>query len=113
MHPEEHFIPQINWTPAEKKMARKAFDKAFEAQCAAITAEVKQMLASLATPCDIWRIHDYLSEHRKSVNRIYDYRYSVLPLVFARLLRDGWLSEGDLAGLQKNKIDDIRHIATL
>jgi hypothetical protein len=47
------------------------------------------------------------------MDRIYDYRYSVLRLVFARLLRDGWLSEADLAGLQKDKIDDIKHIATI
>jgi hypothetical protein len=111
--PEAQFIPKINWTPAEKKTARKAFDKAFEAQCAAITAEVNRMLTSLATPCDIWRVHDYLSEHRRSVDRIYDYRYSVLHLVFARLLRDGWLSEADLVGLQKDKIDDIKHIAAI
>ena len=32
------------WTPTEKKLARIAFEKAFERQCAAITQEARRML---------------------------------------------------------------------
>jgi hypothetical protein len=113
MHTVKRSDDELTWTAAEKKVARRAFDKAFEAQCGAIEAEVKRMIASASTPSDIWRVHDYLSERRRTVDRIYDYRYSVLLLVFARLLRDGWLMEADLAGFHKVKIDSIKLSASL
>jgi hypothetical protein len=109
----QRFDSEMSWTAAEKKAARRAFDKAFEAQCGVIEAEVKRMIASASTPSDIWRVHDYLSERRRTVDQIYDYRYSVLLLVFARLLRDGWLTEADLAGLHKEKIASIKLSASL
>jgi hypothetical protein len=82
-------------------------------QCAAITAEAKRMIANAKTPSDIWRVHDYLSAQRRTVDRIYDYRYSVLLDVFSLLLRDGWLTEADLTGLQKEKIESIKVGAAL
>jgi hypothetical protein len=105
--------PHVTWTSAEKKLARKAFEKAFGAECATITAEAKRMIANARSPSDIWRVHDYLSERRKAVDLIYDYRYSVLIQVFARLLRDGWLTEADFAGIEKEKVDSIKLEASL
>src|SRR5689334_21439046 len=61
MHPAEQFVKHIPWSEVEKKTARRAFDKALEMQCTAITAEAKRMLASATTPFDVWRVHDYLS----------------------------------------------------
>lgn len=113
MHPAEQFADATTWTQAEKKIARRAFEKAFELQCAAITAETKRMIASAADPSDIWRVHEYRSEQRRTADQIYDYRYSVLLEVFARLLRDGWLTEADLAGLRKEKIEQIKLGANL
>jgi len=49
-------LQDITWTVPEKKAARKAFDKAFERQCASITAEVKKMIASASVSFDIWRV---------------------------------------------------------
>jgi Photoprotection regulator fluorescence recovery protein len=54
-----------------------------------------------------------LSQRRRTVDKIYDYRYSVLLNVFARLLRDGWLTETDLVGLQEEKIEKIKIGASL
>ena len=113
MESMERFGYEETWTATEKKTARRAFDKAFERQCASITAETKRMLENVTVPSDIWRVHDYLSEHRKTVDRIYDYRYSQLLLVFSRLMRDGWLTEVDLAGLQPEKIARIKLGASL
>lgn len=109
----ESFRDEIVWTKAEKKTARKVFERAFEKQCTAITKEVKKMIVNASTSSDIWRVHDYLSEHRRTVDKIFDYRYSVLLNVFARLLRDGWLTETDLAGLQPDKIEKIKIGANL
>ena len=102
----KHF--EETWTAAEKKTARRAFDKAFERHCATIAKEARRMLDNATAPSDIWRVEEYLSEHRKTVDRIYDYRYSRLLLVFSRLMQDGWLTEADLAGLDKEKIARIK-----
>jgi len=40
--------------------------------------------------------------------RLYNFRYSVLPAVFARLVREGRLKEGDLYGLGEDKLAVIR-----
>jgi hypothetical protein len=102
------FDHELKWTAAEKKTARRAFDKAFERHCAAITAEVKRMLENATAPADIWRVQQYLSEQKKTVDRIYHYSYSGLILTFSILVRDGWLTEADLVGLQQEKISRIK-----
>lgn len=106
------FDDPMRWTKSEKETARRIFDKALNAQCVAITTEVKHMVASLSHPSDVWRVHDYLSEHRRAVERTYDYRYSRLPVVFGQLLCDGWLTEADFAGLHQEKIDSIKDLAS-
>jgi Photoprotection regulator fluorescence recovery protein len=108
MELSEQFDHEPRWTDSEKKTARRAFDKAFERHCASISAEVKRMLQNANAPSDIWRIQEYLTENRKSVDEIYDYRYSRLLLTFSILMRNGWLMETDLAGLQREKIDRIK-----
>ena len=71
MEPSKQRDYELTWTPVEKKTARKAFDKAFERHCAAITAEVRRMLESATAPADISRVQEYLSENRNTVDRIY------------------------------------------
>jgi hypothetical protein len=66
------------------------------------------MLNNATAPSDVRRVHDYLSAQRKSVDKTYDYRYSRLLIVFSILMRDGWLTEPDLAGLQPEKIARIK-----
>ncbi len=105
------FRIETGWSPAEKKIARKAFDAALKRQCSAITARAKEMLAASAPPYGIWKLHDYLSRERKKVDQRYDYRYSVLISVFAELLRDGWLAKADLDGLSADKIEQIEYWA--
>ena len=67
----EQFENEVTWTATEKKMARRAFGKAFERHCTTITAEARRMLENVTAPSDIWRVQEYLSEHRKAVDRIY------------------------------------------
>lgn len=104
----QRFTEEITWTATEKKTARRAFDKAFERHCVTVTAEARRMLENVTAPSDVWRVQEYLSERRKVVDRIYDYRYSQLLLVFSILMRDGWLTEKDLTGLQQEKIARIK-----
>jgi Photoprotection regulator fluorescence recovery protein len=107
----EQFIKYVPWTPAEKKAARRAFDEALGRNLSAIIAEAKRRMANVADPSDLWELEAYLTESRKTVDRVYQYRYSDLLRVFSILMRDGWLKETDLVGLQPDKIADIKAFA--
>jgi hypothetical protein len=111
MEPPEQFIKYPHWTPVEKKAARRAFDKALARDLSAIIAEAKRRMVNVADPSDLWELEAYLTESRKTVDRVYQYRYSDLLRVFSILMRDGWLKEADLVGLQPDKIADIRAFA--
>jgi hypothetical protein len=54
-----------------------------------------------------------LTPDSQDINRRYDYRYSVLPIVFAHLIRDGRLSEDALKGLRPEKLELIKRGASL
>jgi hypothetical protein len=99
----------MKWSPAEKKIARAAYDRAYQRECDAILLEVKSMLASAADNQIIWRLEEYLRDRRREIDRKYDFRYSVLMLVFISLYAEGWLKEEDLAGLSPEKIYKITH----
>lgn len=103
----------FRWSNREKKIARQAFDHAYQRECNVIREHVSAMLAELTSSTDIWRVHNFLSKKRREVDEKYDYRYSVLIFVFARLLREGWLDESELDGLQENKVSAIKEIANL
>jgi hypothetical protein len=60
--------------------------------------------------CDL---ESWLTERRREIDRRYDYRYSILPLVFAQLLRAGRLTEDDLHGLGQEKLDLIRRASAI
>lgn len=99
----------LHWSPAEKKMAHAAFEAAVTRELAAIRREIEAMLQGSSDPGEIWEIHDYLSDKRREFDRKYDFRYSVLISVFARLLAEGWLTTTDLTGLGPEKLQLIRH----
>lgn len=61
----------------------------------------------------MWATQEFLTNARNSIDRKYDYRYSQLGFVFGRLLREGRISEGELAGLSEDKMQNIIHISTL
>ena len=111
MESPEQFIKYAHWTPAEKKAARRAFDEALGRNLSAIIAEAKRRMVNVADPSDLWELEAYLTESRKTVDRVYQYRYSDLLRVFSILMRDGWLKEADLLGLQPDKIADIKAFA--
>ncbi len=51
------------------------------------------------------------TKRRREIDDKYDYSYSVLTLVFARLMYDGWLKPEDLAGISDDKLQEIRRVA--
>ncbi|MDP2156207.1 MAG: hypothetical protein Q8K68_00680 [Nitrospirota bacterium] len=103
----------FKWSQTEKKIAREAFDKAYQRECDVIIAKLKKMIKTTKKPDDIWRICDYLTEQRDRTDEKYDYRYSVLIFVFARLIKEGWLTEADLEGIGKDKIEKVQFLLSM
>jgi hypothetical protein len=98
------------WSRAEKAIARQAYDQAHAREHAALADEVRRRANAIAEPHHIWALHDFLTRKRKEIDQKYDYRYSQLVIVFALLIRDGWLSEAELTGLAEEKLARIRSL---
>jgi hypothetical protein len=90
----------LKWSPAEKIVARKAFNRALEGELQEVIRETKAMAAAVEEASGLWKLESWLTQRRLEIERKYDYRYSVLPLVFATLLSQGHISEDDLRGLE-------------
>ena len=101
------------WSKTEKEVARQTFRRAYERECKKVSDKVKDMANTDKNPDDIWELHDFLTEKRKEIDEKYDYRYSVLILVFGRLLREGWIELDDIKGLDEDKISNFKNIADL
>jgi len=104
-------MSEIQWTKREKDIARKAFGTAHERECKAIYQNVRKMAVGINDPSGLWRLSEYLTKIREEIDEKYDYRYSVLPFVFARLICEGLITQEDLAGLSEEKLTEIRRIA--
>ena len=111
----EGVIPmyELKWSNAEKKVARRAFDLALGKELDALILEAKDRAAKIVEPSELWDLEGWLTQRRREIDRRYDYRYSILPLVFAHLLRDGCLTEDDLHGLEQEKLDLIRRASAI
>lgn len=106
-------MPDSNWTHSEKRVARRAFDAALQRELDAVMVEFKRRAGSAKEPEDMWSTETYLTHMRKEIDFKYDYRYSRLLFVFARLLREGWIDERALDGLSEDKLASIRRNAAL
>jgi hypothetical protein len=96
------------WSPAEKAVARKAFEYALKREFEALITETKQRAATIKESDDVWELEDHLTRRRKKIDRVYDYRYSVLLDVFGYLVREGRLKMEELQGLAEDKLAYIR-----
>jgi hypothetical protein len=99
----------LAWSGAEKKSARVAFDAALERERSAVRREVEAILQRSPDSSEIWSVRDYLNEKAREIDAKYDYRYSVLIGVFARLVAERWLSISELSGLAREKLQLIEH----
>ena len=102
-----------HWSPAEKRIARRVFDAALERELAQVMAEFKRRAVAAVEPRDMWAVEQYLSKAGRDIDAKYDYRYSVLEFVVARLLREGRIEDSELDGLSNDRLERIRRIAAL
>jgi len=98
----------LKWSPSEKAIARKAYNQAFEREMAGAIAKVKKKADEIKEPDDLWKLQEHLTKLRRQIDEKYDYRYSVLHTVFARLIYEGHLSEAELQGIGEDKMKYIR-----
>jgi len=103
----------LNWSREEKAIARKAFDRALHRELEAVVIGAKNRAAKIQQPSDLWDLERYLTDRRTEIDHKYEYKYSVLILVFGNLIQQGVLSEQELQGLSQDKLDAIRRYANL
>jgi Photoprotection regulator fluorescence recovery protein len=101
----------LRWSAKEKTVAHRAFDLALKRELDAVIQEAKDKAAKIKEPSELWDLEHWLTGRRREIDNKYDFRYSVLLMVFAVLLREGNLSVEDLRGLDQDKLDSIRLVA--
>jgi Photoprotection regulator fluorescence recovery protein len=104
------FMYDLKWSASEKKIARSAFEHALEARLSRLMIDFKAKATAAEAPSDVWAMEEYLRRQRHEIDEMFDYRYSRLPVVFARLVREGYLDEAQLSGLAEEKLEIIRSL---
>ena len=98
----------LHWSPKEKTIARRAFDRALHRELEATIQEARQMAARIKEPDELWKLERHLTQRRKEIDAKYEFKYSVLLLVLADLVREGRISPDELHGLGADKLRIIR-----
>jgi transcriptional/translational regulatory protein YebC/TACO1 len=106
-------VYDLKWSESEKKLSRRVFEAALQAELADIIAKFKAKAAAVKTPDEMWAVQEFLAKNQREIEQKYDYRYSQLILVFAKLVREGRIAEEQLHGLSEEKLSYIRHIVSL
>lgn len=101
------------WTESEKKIAKTAFNQAYEREIKALMNQVRGRTSTLVELEDLWQLHDFLSAKRHEIEGKYDYQYAALLFVFARLVKEGWLDLKELEGLDKDKLSKVAALARM
>jgi hypothetical protein len=103
-------MSDFQWSGAEKKVARWAYEAAHNREYAQLKEKIRQIAGEMREVGGLWRLHDFLRRKLGEIDLKYDYRYSKLSLVFARLIHEGWLSLEELEGLREDKLAAIEAI---
>lgn len=104
---------ESGWSLAEQAIARQVFDLAYEREIAGLMQSVNEQAGSISQVDDLWRLHDFLSAKRHDLDGKYDFRYPFLMMVFAQLVREGWLQLQELEGLDPAKRSKIAALSKM
>src|SRR6266851_9589956 len=58
---------ELEWSHAEKTVARRAFDKALGKELEALIREAKSRAARIEEPPDLWNLENWLTERRREI----------------------------------------------
>jgi len=106
-------VSNAEWSQTEQTIAQTAFNRAYEREINTLIKEVHEKASAIAELNDVWQLHDFLSARRHEIDGKYDYRYSGLVFVFARLVKEGWLHLNELEGLDKDKLTKVAALARM
>lgn len=106
-------LRSLKWSAKEKSVARRAFDRALKLELDDVLREAKDRVSRIEEASELWELERWLTQRRQQIDREFDFRYSVLPYVFARLLRESRLIDDDFQGLSQDKLGLIRQLAAL
>jgi Photoprotection regulator fluorescence recovery protein len=106
-------VSEAEWTETEQMVAQEAFKKAYEREIDALIKQVRESASAVIGLEDMWGLHDFLSARRHEIDGKYDYRYSVLVFVLARLIQEGWLHLDELEGLETSKISKVAALSRM
>jgi hypothetical protein len=60
----------LKWSPAEKAVARKAFDRALGRELEAVILETKSRAAKIQEPSGLWELERYLTQRRQEIEQV-------------------------------------------
>lgn len=98
------------WSGREKKVARVAFEAALKRELDALIIEFKKKSSKAESIDEVWKINDWLDRKRKEIDRTYDFRYSQLVFVFARLIERGAMEMSELEGISERRLAEINFL---
>jgi Photoprotection regulator fluorescence recovery protein len=106
-------VNETIWSETEQQIAQNAFKAAYQRETSALITDIREHASQITELEDIWRLHDFLSARRHTIDGKYDYDQAALLFVFAGLVKEGWLKLEDLQGLDPSKLAKIAAIVRM
>ena len=106
-------VNEMIWSEVELDIVQVSFKTAYDREIAALLQEVRQQSREVVAIDDMWRLHDFLSARRHDVEGKYDDSEAGLLFVFARLVKEKWISVAELEGLERSKLSKISALARM
>ena len=97
----------MNWTKAEKELARELFQTIRKREFEKLTLDIQNKSSIIENENDIWNLREFLNEKEKEMDSKYDFRYSVLIDQFIFFINDSLLSLDEISSFSKEKKDKI------
>ena len=98
---------EFKWKDSEKRIANRAFENARTTELDEVVQSFKADAAKIDDADQLWTLIDQMKNRRYQFEQKYDYRYSILVSVLARLLSEQRISIEDLTGLDRDKLATI------
>jgi hypothetical protein len=98
---------EFKWKDSEKKIANRVYEKARLNELDELVASFKAQAAKVYDTDQLWSLMDQMKERRYQFEQKYDYHYSVLISVLARLVGEDRFAIADLAGFDEKKLATI------
>ena len=100
-------VSEVEWSSTEREVAHKALETAFQRESDMMVSLIREKSSEISCLDDLWKLHDFLSARRHDIDGKYDDSQSMFVFVFARLIKEGWLTLDELEGLDQAKVSKV------